>query len=90
MHCTPPGSSIHGILQAKYWSGLPVPPPGDLPYPGIKPTSLMSPALAGGFFTATATWEAQEGLKDEEKVYQGVADVFHQLGALSERIQCWL
>ena len=34
--------------QKKYWSGLPFPPPGDLPDPGIKPTS---PALAGGFFT---------------------------------------
>ena len=31
--------------------------PGDLPNPGIKPTSLMSPASAGGFFTTSATWE---------------------------------
>ena len=34
------------------------PPPGDLPNPGIKPTSLTSPALAGGFFTTSTTWEA--------------------------------
>jgi len=34
------------------WSGLPFPSPGDLPDPGIKPTSPVSPALAGGFFTA--------------------------------------
>ena len=34
-----------------YWSGLPFPPPGDLPNPGMKPTSLLSPALGGGFFT---------------------------------------
>ena len=40
------------------WSGLPCPSPGDLPNPGIKPTSLMSPALAGGLFTTSATWEA--------------------------------
>ena len=40
------------------WSGLPFPPPGDLPNPGIEPTSLVSPALAGGFFTTGATWEA--------------------------------
>ena len=33
------------------WSGLPLPPPGDLPNPGIEPESLTSPALAGGFFT---------------------------------------
>ena len=38
----PPGSSVHGISQAEYWSGLPFPSPGDLPNPGIKPGS---PAL---------------------------------------------
>ena len=37
--------------QHEYWSGLPFPTPGDLPDPGIKPTSLMSPALAGKFYT---------------------------------------
>ena len=41
------------------WRGLPCLPPGDLPDPGIEPESLMSPALAGGFFTTCATWEAQ-------------------------------
>ena len=40
------------------WSGLSCPPLGDLPNPGIEPGSLMSPALAGGFFTTSATWEA--------------------------------
>ena len=40
------------------WSGLPFPPPGDLPDPEIKPASLMSPALASRFFTTSATWEA--------------------------------
>ena len=38
--------------------------PGDLPDPGIEPKSLMAPALAGGFFTTSATWEAKvKGLK---------------------------
>ena len=45
--------------RQEYWSGLPFSPPGDLPDPGIKPGSLMSPVLAGGFFTTGATWEAQ-------------------------------
>ena len=49
-----------GILQARILSGLPCPPPGDLPHPGIKPTSLMSPAWADGFFTTSATWEPQK------------------------------
>ena len=45
MDCSPPGSSVDGIFQEKYWNGLPFPPPGDLPDPGIEPTSPMSPAL---------------------------------------------
>ena len=48
-----------GVSRQEYWNGLPCPPPGDLPHPGIEPASLMSPALAGRFFTARATWEAQ-------------------------------
>ena len=47
-----------GFLRREYWSGLHVPPPGDLPDPGIKPSSLMSPALASRFLTTSATWEA--------------------------------
>ena len=47
-----------GFSRQEYWSGLPCPPPGDLPDPGIELTSLKSPALAGGFFTTDATWEA--------------------------------
>ena len=42
----------------EYWSGLPFPSPGELPYPGIEPRSLASPALTGRFFTTSATWEA--------------------------------
>ena len=44
-----------GFSRQEHWSGLPCPPPGDLPDPGIEPTTLISPALAGGFFTTTAT-----------------------------------
>ena len=40
-----------GFPRQEYWSGLPCPPPGDLPKPGIKLPSLLSPALADGFFT---------------------------------------
>ena len=47
-----------GFPRQEYWSGLPCPPPEDLPDPGIKPTSLLSPAWAGAFFTTSATWEA--------------------------------
>ena len=44
--------------RQEYWSGLPFPFPGDLPNPGIEPMSLVSPELAGRFFTTGATWEA--------------------------------
>ena len=47
-----------GFSRQEYWCGLPCPPPGDLPHPGIEPLSLVSPALAGGFFTTSTTWEA--------------------------------
>ena len=43
--------------RQEYWSGLPCPPPGDLPDPGIELESFMSPALVGVFFTTSATWE---------------------------------
>ena len=47
-----------GFSRQEYWSGLPCPPPGDLPDPGIKLVSVVSAALAGGFLTSKGTWEA--------------------------------
>jgi len=44
-----------GFSRQEYQSGLPCPHPGDLPNPGIRPTSLTSPAQAGGFFTTSTT-----------------------------------
>ena len=55
---SPPGSSVHGISRQEHWNGLPFPLPGDLPDPAIKRSFLMSLALAGWFFTTSATWEA--------------------------------
>ena len=107
--CSLPGSSIHGIFQARilewgaiafsevasvvsnsvilwlvacqvplpmgfsrqeYWNGLPCPPPGGLPDPGIKPASLMSPALEVGFFTTSTIWEAHIWYESESEVAQ--------------------
>ena len=54
MDCSPPGSSAHETAhdsRQEYWSRLSCPPPSDLPDPGMEPTSLKSPALAGRFFT---------------------------------------
>ena len=59
---SPPGSPVPGISRQEHWSGLPFPSPEDLPKSGIKLKSLMAPALAGGFFTTSTTWEAIEGV----------------------------
>ena len=47
-----------GFSRQEFWSGLPCPPPVDLPHTRTEPKFLISPALAGGFFTTSATWEA--------------------------------
>ena len=57
--CSPPGSSVRGILQARILEWVALPSSRGLPNPGIKPASLMSLALAGGLFTTNNTWEAQ-------------------------------
>ena len=58
MNCSWPGSSVHGILQARILEWVVMTSSRGLPDPGIEPTSLISPALAGGFFTTRATGEA--------------------------------
>ena len=55
MGCSPPTPLPTGFTRQEYWSRLPFPPPEDLPDPGIEPAS---PALAGGFFSTSAIWEA--------------------------------
>ena len=61
---TTPGTVAHhaplsmGFSRQEYWNSLPFLPLGDLPDPEIEPMSLSSPALAGGFFTTSAIWEA--------------------------------
>ena len=49
-----------GFSRQECWSVLPLPTPGDLPHLWIEPKSPVSPALAGGFFTTNATWEAPD------------------------------
>ena len=78
--------------RQEYWSGLPCPPPGDLPDPGIWHVSLMSPALSGGFFTTSATWEVQQqddmsivGKVDKIKINWRPASKFKALWKLCPR-----
>ena len=60
MDNSPPGSSVHGILQARTLEWVVDLPAEDLPDPGIEPRSLASPALAGRFFTSSGTREAHK------------------------------
>ena len=64
MACSPLGSSVPGILQARIleWVAMPS-SPGDLPDPGIEPASLAYPALAGGFFTTGPPGKPLTGLQ---------------------------
>ena len=58
MDYTPEAPLSMEFSRQEYWSGLPCPPPDGISDAGIKPMSFMSPALAGGFFTISSTWEA--------------------------------
>ena len=59
--------------RQEYWKGLPFSPPGDLPDPGIKPTSPVSPALADRFFTTSTTRKAPE--KENKQIKMTVSMV---------------
>ena len=62
MNCSPPGSSVHGILQARILECLLFLSSGNLPNSGIEPMSLSSPTLAGGFFTTSAIWGTSKNI----------------------------
>ena len=59
MDCACQAPLSKGYSRQEYWSGLPCSSPRDLPDPGMELASLMSPALAGGFFTPSTTREAK-------------------------------
>ena len=57
------------FFRQEYWSGLPFPPLGDLSDTRTEPMSLMSPPLAGGFFTTRVTWRYTQS--DSTMIYNG-------------------
>ena len=61
MDHSPPGSSVHGISQARILAWVAFPPPGDLPDPGIESVSLPVCCIGRLVFTTSATWEACSG-----------------------------
>ena len=62
-----PGSSVHGIVQARVQEWVAMPSSRDLPHPRIEPASLTSPELPGRFFTSRATWEAHIAASRNER-----------------------
>ena len=70
--CVTPWTVAHqaplsmGFSRQEYWSGLPCPSLGDLHDPGMEHASLVSPALADGFFTTSAMWEAQACVRGQQ------------------------
>ena len=60
MDCSPAGSSVHGIFQARVLEWIAIPFSRGAPDPGLKPASLTPPALVDGIFTTSATWEVAQ------------------------------
>ena len=85
MDCSPPGSLSMTFIRQECWRGLPCPSPGNLPDPGIKPVSLTSPVLAGGFFITSATWEALSGIYTPQEVHI-YTNTHHPFEAMGWRI----
>ena len=81
MDCSLPSSSAHGILQVRIMECVVIPSSRHLPNPGIKPTSFMSPALSGGFFTISATWKVYIHIisYNSMKIYKSFKIKFKQL-----------
>ena len=72
--CRLAGSSVHGILWARILESVAISfSRGGLPDPGIEPESLMSPALAGGCFTTSATWEASHHSDMKISFFPGIS-----------------
>ena len=71
-----------GFSRQESWRGLPCPPPGYLPHPGIEPKSLTSPALTDGFFTISITWEVHtncRGFSLSKKPNSSTENLWHLL-----------
>ena len=69
-----------GFSRQEYWSGLPCPPPGDLPDPGTERISLMALALAGRFFTTSTYGKPYMYMY----IYKGNKLLFHKLWLFKE------
>ena len=82
MDCSLPGSSVNGVLQARILEWVAKFSPADLPDPGVKVVSVMSPSLAGVFFITSTTWEALQYIYTLEYYSaMGKKDIWHLICA---------
>ena len=72
-----------GFSRQEYWSGLPFPPRGDLPNPGIEPASLTSSALADKLLITSTTWEAPSKVPESETASRSVSPALWPHGLYS-------
>ena len=79
-----------GFSRQEYWSGLPCPPPGDLPHSGIEPTSLTSPVLAGEFFIFSSVAQSCPTLCDPMNCSTPGLPVHHQLPEFTQTHIRWV
>ena len=90
--CPTPWTAAHqaplsmGFSRQGYWSGLPCPPPWDLPDPGIETGSLKSPALADGFLTTSASWSELIIQNRQQALFKCLGEFLH-LGGGAFRAQ---
>ena len=77
-----------GFSRPEHWSGLPCPPPGDLPDPGIESESLTSPGLA--LFTSSATWEACYGGSQWQKHSRSFSNRFSVMSSFTDILKGYL
>ena len=80
MDCSPPGSSVHGISQARILEWVAISFPRGSFGPGIEPGSLVSPALAGGFFTTAPPGKPQTNL--QSNIYFNILTFTNQFRSL--------
>ena len=87
MGCSLPGSSVHGILQARYWSGLPFPPPGNLPGSGIEP---RSPVLQADCLPSEPPGKSEQLFISELIMQYLVLSEKNPLPHLCGSLLCWV
>ena len=73
-----------GFSRQEYWSRLPCPPPGELPNPGIEPTSLIFPSLTGRFFTTSTIWEAPCIYMENNSVLKKCSAIYSNIDGTKE------